>query len=180
MEKIILVGYPGSQHIVKASKYLVNKYLPQFEVVYLNYDGPINGWSSFCADYLEMLPDEKVIFSLDDYFIAGVNKAELDIALTEGDCVKLCVTTDQEHLEYPVTTQYTIWNRKLLISILRQTTSPWDFEMSGGRFINFVPKVRTCLDYDVHTALSKRWEGIKIDGLKYEDINYIINHKLLC
>ena len=29
--KVIIIGYPGSQHIVPASKYLTGKYLPGFD-----------------------------------------------------------------------------------------------------------------------------------------------------
>lgn len=178
--QIILVGYPGSQHIVQASNYLIRKYLPGFVPTFLNYEGRIEGWSNFCADYLENLSDEKIIFTLDDYFVSGASLIELKRAMKEGPCVKLCVTTEEEHLAYPVTTQYTIWDRKLLISILRNTTTPWDFEINGGHFIGDIkPTVHTCIYYDVHTALSARWKGIKVDGLSYEDINYIINNKLL-
>jgi hypothetical protein len=178
-KKIVLVGYPGSQHIVPASKYLVNKYLPGYEAIYLNYTGAIEGWSKFVADYLKGLDDEKVIFALDDYFISGADLDKLKVAWKWGDWVKLCETTEQEHEQYPVTTQYTIWTRELLIHILESTTTPWNFEMTGGKYINFTPDVYTCIYYDVHSALSNRWEGIHLDGLKHEDINYLINNKLV-
>jgi hypothetical protein len=177
--RVILIGHPGSQHIVEASKYLTSKYLPNFLISYLNYTGEISGWSNFVADHLETLDDEKVIFALDDYFISGSNLEELEKAMNEGSCVKLCETTVQEHMEYPVTTQYTVWDRKLLISILRRTNSPWDFELNGGKYVGITSTVHTCIYYDVHTALSARWEGIHVNGLSYEDINYLINHKLL-
>lgn len=177
--RVILIGYPGSQLIVPASTYLTHKYLPGFDVIYLNYTGEINGWSNFVADYLDSMDDEKIIFALDDYLLSGANLEELNLALNEGPCVKLCETTEQEHEEYPFTTQYTVWDRKFLISILRHTTSPWDFEINGGKYLSIKPTVRTCVYYDVHTALSARWQGIRLNGLSYEDINYIINNKLL-
>lgn len=178
MAKIILVGYPGSQHIVPVSRYLVEKYLPRFDVIYLNYEGEISGWSKFCADYLETLEDEKVIFSLDDYLVSGADLTKLRKAFSLGPCVKLCRSTPKEDVEYPVTTQYTVWDRILLIDILLKTTSPWDFEVNGSKLFTD-GETSTCVYYDVHTALSKRWEGVKLDGLSYEDINYIINNKLL-
>jgi hypothetical protein len=179
MAKIILVGYPGSQHIVPASRYLVNKYLPGYEVIFLNYTGAIEGWSKFVADYLKTIDDEKIIFALDDYFISGADVEQLKEAWKWGDCVKLCETSPEEHKEYPVTTQYTIWNRELLIHILRRTTNPWDFEMNGSKIMKEKSIFITCIHYDVHTALSARWKGIHVDGLNYEDINYLINNKLL-
>ena len=170
MAKIVLVGSPRSQEIVPLSKYLVNKYLP-YEVVFLNHEGELNNWSKFVADYLETLPDEKVIFGLDDYLLCGANLGELELA--DGPCVKLCETTWDEHKEYPVTTQYTLWDKQLLISILRQTTSPWDFEVNGSKLLPIKPAVKTCIYYDTHSALSGRWEGINFNQVKAEDIwNY--------
>lgn len=176
MQKVILVGHPGSQGIVRASAYLTSKYLPDFHVTYLNHEGDINNWSQFMATYLETLSDEKVIFALDDYLLNKVCIRCLRLALTEGPCVKLCETTEEEHLEYPVTTQYTVWDRQLLIEILNQTTSPWDFEMSGSKVMTVKPTVRTCIYYDVHSALSNRWNGINLKGVKDEDLNFIKEH----
>jgi len=173
--KIILIGYPGSQKLVPASKYLVDKYLTGFDVVWLNYTGEIEGWSKFVADYLQKLEDEKIIFALDDYLIAGTLQL-LDVNFGQEVCAKLCYCTPEENEEYPVTTQYTLWNRKYLISLLEQTTNPWDFEIRGSRIFKATGMKmahRPCLKYNVHSALSKGWEGVKLDGLNDEDIKEV-------
>jgi len=191
MLKIILIGHPGSQHIVKASTYLTAKYLPGFSITYLNYEGEINGWSKYVADYLKTLDDDKIIFALDDYLVSK----EIDQVLYEGYlevldnvintvCAKLCTSTKEEHEEYPVTTQYCIWKRKDLIEILEHTTSPWDFEMRGSSIFRLLNKLCywrdiPALEYDVHSALSNRWQGINLTGLKEEDINYLKQHEYI-
>jgi len=89
--RVFLVGYPGSKKILRASSYLVKKYLPNsFEINYLNFgnfkESNLNGcnylklgnlrlkgidsWSSYMFNVLKDLDDEYIIFSLDDYFLS--------------------------------------------------------------------------------------------------------------
>lgn len=173
--KIILVGYPGSQKLVPVSKYLVEKYLPGFEVRYLNHTGNVSDWSAFVATYLELLDDEKIIFALDDYLIrAPIDMKRYKEALTLKPCVKLFTCTEQEHREYPVTTQYTIWDRKELMELLKQTSSPWDFEINGSKLFKGTSTLLPCLDYDTSSALSPRWSGVRLN-LNEEDLVAIEN-----
>ncbi|MEK9208161.1 MAG: hypothetical protein AAB922_06765, partial [Patescibacteria group bacterium] len=61
--KVILIGHPDSQHIVKASSYLTHKYLGTgFDIIYLNYEGPVEKWSEYLADYFSKLDDKLIIF----------------------------------------------------------------------------------------------------------------------
>lgn len=182
---VALIGYPGSQKIVKASKYLVNKYLPiYFNVIYLNHKGEINWWSRYLSTFLEYLPDENIILALDDYLLA--NPIELGNYMNAetsmgGDvkCVKLCYSTLEEHEEYPVTTQYTIWNREYLISLLKRVRTPWEFEIGGSKLFDKKVLHKPCLDYFTNSSISARWEGIRLDGLKEEDIKYITENGLI-
>jgi hypothetical protein len=179
--KVILIGYTGSQCIVPASKYLTNKYLPDFCKIYLNYKGEINGWAIYLAGFLEYLPDEDIVFALDDYLIANeIDLVKFADALCEvgGDvvCAKLCQSTPDEHDEYPVTTQYTIWNREYLIELLGKVNTPWEFEIKGSAIFKQGNKKvlhRPCLEYFTNSSISGRWEGVRLDGLKDEDIKYI-------
>jgi len=183
--KIVLIGHPASQKIVPASKYLTSKYLPGFEVIYLNYEGPIDGWAPFIAGYLSSIKDKNIIFSLDDYLIADCfDMSKMFLAMHDiggGDvmCVKLCKSTDQEHKEYPVTTQYTLWNREYLIWLLLQVKNPWEFEIKGSQIFNKKVILRTCIDYFTNSSLSARWEGVNLTGLKEDDINYLKGNNLL-
>ena len=182
----MLVGYPGSQKIVPASKYLTEKYLPEFDTIYLNYKGPIDGWANYVAEFLKYLTDKTVIFALDDYLVAGgldkrqFEKAQIDIG---GDvvCVKLCECTTQEQEEYPITTQYCLWDREFLIWMLTCVQTPWQFEIGGSQIFKggspFTQGkrsiVRTCIPYFTNSSLSSRWEGVRFDGLTEEDIAQI-------
>lgn len=179
--KIIRIGYPGSARVKKMSDYLLDKYLPGFDYQYLFYEGKIEGWSEYIVNYLRSINDLIVVFALDDYllerkyndnyFTTAVN------GIAEGWAnIKLCECTKEEQEEYPVTTQFTIWNKEQLIFILKQTTTPWDFEIKGsliarsnGLKTHCVP----CIYYDVHSAISSRWPDINFGKLNQDDINEI-------
>lgn len=186
--KIILIGYPGSQCIVPASKYLTSKYLSGFEIIYLNYTGEIKRWADYVAEYLKTIPDENIIFALDDYLIADYidmvkfNAALVELEFSKVDCIKLCHSTPQEHYEYPVTTQYTIWKKASLIEILDHVYTPWQFETDGSILFKRKQKQvshRPCLKYFTNSSISGRWEGIRYDGLKQEDIDAITGGKIV-
>lgn len=179
--KIVLVGYPESQQILPATKYLIDKYLnANFDIEFLNYTGPIEGWASYLADYFETLTDDLVIFSLDDYLLAEpiamgrYNVALIQLSNPEVVCSKLFPCSEQEHSEYPITTQYTIWRRTYLIWLLRQLTTPWDFEIKGSEIFKESGKLSVrnepALKYNTSSALSKRWQGVSLKGLSYEDV----------
>jgi len=184
--KAYLVGYPVSQDIVPASRYLVEKYLP-FETTFINYEGNVKSWSAFIADYFRQLDDEYVIFALDDYLISHpLDERAFAYALNSVDeqtvCIKLCDCSEKDHQDYPVTTQWCLWNREYLISILDRTGDPWSFEMTGSNLHKEGGKVSLnipCIRYDPHSCLSSRWVGVKVDGLKEEDINYIEKNELI-
>ncbi len=182
--KIVLIGYPGSQKIVPASKYLTGKYLPGFDIHYINYKGDVKGWGGYVAACLTFLQDENIIFSLDDYLIADyieVSKYQSALYEMRGDVVsiKLCQCTPDEHAEYPVTTQYTIWNTRYLISLLQKINTPWEFEIHGSKLFNKTVLHRPCMDYFTNSSISARWEGVRLEGLKESDINYIKENGLL-
>ena len=179
--KVILIGHPGSQFLVPASKYLTGKYLPGFNVQYLNHRGPTEEWSKFLCEQLRFCGGTVVILSLDDYLLsAPIDMEAYEQAMSrfmeDGvRCVKLFECTDDEHLEYPVTTQYTVWDRRFLMKILQQTTDPWDFEMKGSRIfgsdresVSVKPAI-PALKYNTSSALSSRWKGVRLDGLSEED-----------
>ena len=185
MMKIILAGYPGSQRIVPASKYLTRKYLKGFDITYLNYKGGISGWSAYISGYLEALTDSYIIFALDDYLVSEPIDAEKFDDVTIGGkvvCVKLCESTPEEHIEYPVTTQYCVWNRKYLISLLERVKTPWEFEIEGSKLIRtdgYVSIHFPCIPYFANSSISSRWEGVRLDGLNEEDKKYILDNGLI-
>ncbi len=134
---IIFIGSSRSNIVIKASKYLADKYLPWFEKRYLKFDRDLEYWSVYLSGYLTALKDKYIMFGMDDFLFADYMDINIyNEALKEmgGDvvCVKLCNSTEEEHEEYPVTTQLSIWNREYLISILERTNSPWNFERAGS------------------------------------------------
>lgn len=175
--KVILMGYPGSQSIRKASVYLTKKYLKGLSVKYINYRYNLGGWSECVIANLKLLEDKYVILGLDDYLLNKPIDMEMVRALLiEMDstkvCAKLCNCTDAENESYPVTTQYSIWDREYLISLLARTNTPWDFELTGSRLFKEDGKqllYRPALNYYTNSALSKRWNGVKLDGLNEQD-----------
>lgn len=89
--KVFLIGHRGSKKILKASSYLVKKYLPSnFEIFYLNFGNfdesklnncnyismgsfrrkGVDSWSSYLNQVLSKFDDEHIIFSLDDYLLS--------------------------------------------------------------------------------------------------------------
>jgi len=182
---VTLVGYPGSQKIVKASKYLTNKYLPDYmQTSYINYKGDINKWAAYLSGWLDCLTTEYIVFALDDYLLAAApDEKKLNQAMSEigGDvvCIKLCHSTEQEHEEYPVTTQYTLWSREYLIELLSKVNTPWEFEIKGSRLFDKKVLHRPCLDYFTNSSISARWEGVRLDGLNEKDIKFIKENNLI-
>lgn len=190
--KIILVGYPGSQKIVAASQYLAQKYLLgnglDFELRYFNYKGPVDGWSRYVAGILDAIKDMYVIFSLDDYLIyQAIDKHIYFQALRlieDVDCVKLCCSTPDEHSEYPVTTQYCLWNREFLIDLLSHPDikTPWEFEIKGSAVFKSQKRsvqLRTCIHYFTNSSISSRWEGVRLDELNEEDLTHLKSNGLI-
>jgi len=190
--KIILAGHPGSQKIVPASKYLTSKYLlPEFQITYLNYEGPIEGWAHYLSDYLSSIKDDYIIFALDDYLISGpIDILQFELAKTYIEnkfgvvCVKLCHSTPEEHEEYPITTQYCIWDRDFLIWLLVQDeiNTPWEFEVIGSKMFKekkYYSVHVPCIPYFANSSLSARWKGVNLTGLKEEDVNYLKDNNLI-
>jgi hypothetical protein len=192
--KLILVGHPGSRIIRDASLHLIKKYTP-FEPVILEYHGNVNGWSDFIAEELRGMTDKYIVFALDDYLLAGpLNQDKFDLLLSKMDddfvCARLCdssfytnktIEGDLIRIEaddYTCTTQYSIWDREVLINVLEQTTTPWDFEINGSGFMNRISysvlgTEPPALTYNTNSSLSPKWEGVDLSGLSEEDVKEV-------
>lgn len=187
--KIILAGYEGSKRILPISSWLIKKYLSDYDVYFLNYGGydnklhhgiyvklddwqkgGVESWSRYIASYLKTLPDEYVIFALDDYLVSN----SLRLPDYEGyDCVNLCAGSDSDNKEYSCTTQYTIWRKECLIEALEQVKTPWEFEIEGSKYINKLGKkikFVSVLFYPDCSCLSSKWEGILLSDSNIKDL----------
>lgn len=231
--KIILVGHEGNKHILPASSYLVDKYIPKdFDVEFLNYGeydhellvrgryvmladeqiGGASSWSKYIKSYLETLEDEYVIFSLDDFFLCrnmDMNVYDVLLSKMENDkdivCAKLGLSPSYRPHEYEIidalsnieifkllgdapysaSTQYAIWNRKVLVEILSGVTDAWKFEMDGSLILNKMDKqiigsTTTCLSYCESSAVSNRHPNkVSVLGVKTNVVEDMIANKLL-
>lgn len=181
----IFIGSSKSDCIIKASKYLAKKYLPKScKRIYLKFDRDLEYWSVYLSGFLAALKDKFVMLGMDDFLIADyVDENIYKLALTQmGDdvvCAKLCYSSEEEHKEYPVTTQLSIWDRKYLISILEQTNSPWNFERRGSQIFDKTCLHLPCISYNTNSATSNRWEGYRLDGVKEEDITFLKENNYL-
>lgn len=180
--KAYLVGYPGSQKIVEASAYLAKKYLPpSIETIYLNYTGPIISWARSLSNFFSLLREEALIFALDDYLISAPMMAGdyLNALIEMSDrpevgCMKLCYASDEEHLDYPITTQWAVWRRAFLIECLNGVDTPWRFETANSHIykLNLLSSKsiqRPCLPYFTNSSISSRWQGVNVEGLNDVD-----------
>lgn len=193
--KLILVGHPGSRVVRKASKYLIDKYMPDFEQIWLEHKDSVNFWSGYISSYLRTLDDEHIVFTLDDYLLAKpIDMARFEFLLKMMDedkvCARLCdssfykeKTITGELIEvgvddYVCTTQYCIWNREALINVLEQIETPWQFEIEGSNFMNRISyqtigTVTPALEYNTNSSLSSKWEGVDLRGLSEEDVKEV-------
>ena len=203
--KVLLSGYEGSKFLIPATATLLKKYIPRgFDVYFLNYGDSVKlpfgkfvslkdvqdwvkNWSKDLHEYISTLKDEYVIFALDDYLMKGkLDKKRYKKALKkiggETVAVRLC-STDPEMInrgEYTVTTQYTIWNREVLLEILAGVNTPWEFEIQGSsNFNNAGYKVYgeevPILPYQESSALSPSFNRLNLTELSKEDKDIVNN-----
>lgn len=162
-------------------------------------------WTRYMREYIEKLDDEYVILGVDDHLINSPVDMDIYNKLknTLGGYIKsvrLCdctwypscqyntnndgIMSLKEDADYVVTGQYTLWERKSLLEILRVDRDVWNFESAGskeykdkGYRVNasFIPPFQ----YDTISALSAGNPKINLNGLKQEDLDYIKINNLL-
>ena len=179
---------------INFGEYTGNLYCGKYVNVGKTQLGGVQSWSKYVREYLMRLADEKVIYSLDDFLISTSPK-DYDTILNAMDsetvCARLCVNDfykphEKEDMgnglfrltpkaEYSVTCQYSIWNREYLISLLERVHTPWEFEIDGSKILNkegrkVIAANWTCIEYLDTSALSARWEGIRLSDKNKEDL----------
>lgn len=199
--KVVLVGHPGSQRIVPASKHLIEKYLPKdrFSFEFLNHTGDVSLWGQMVANFISQLTDPLVVFGLDDYLIDEPMNCdvfdELVFALmSEPDAVsaRLCQSRDQRTFvrpdgllqvtkdsPYSCTAQWAIWKREKLIQLLKVTGDPWNFEITGTAILNHsngyvIGSVAPALIYPDESCLSSKWAGVRVRGNSRENVKELV------
>jgi hypothetical protein len=160
--------------------------------------GGVSSWARYIADYLSSFDDNFIIFSLDDYFLSKPLDKEsyeklLNLMKTDDSigAAKLGITPSYRTDDYtiifddiyvlkkgavcPATTQYNIWNRKFLISLLEKISNPWEFEGLNNLDKLVIGSLSIPLKYPEPSSLSSRHpEKINVFGNSVEDIEKCI------
>lgn len=110
----------------------------------------VEPWSKRLYDVLQQIPEDYIIFSLEDFFLLGsvdntqikecLNWMKADKSIAEcrfstfetvnsgefyqSSEFRVC---PQEH-RYRIDTQFALWRKSFLISIINKTETPWQFE----------------------------------------------------
>jgi len=186
--KWLIVTCDKSEHIVPVQQYLFKKYAPDIKPEYIDMASlPVTNWGKYVA---KRIPEglEYCVFGLDDYLPTGPFDKSLffeaqyilktmgydRFELGYGACRKKGMVARElgelfNYLEYgqdtpySVSCQFSIWKTGALREALMSSTTPWDFE------INRKAKA-ACFSWPVmrwieESALSKKWEGINLNGL---------------
>lgn len=164
--------------------------------------GGKGAWSKYVHDYVDGLKDKYVILGVDDHLINSpvdmkvyrklvkeLKDNVVSARLCDVKWYKDYISLDEEiiklrkHADYSVTGQYTIWDRKVLLTILKETKDIWDFENGGSACFNsndwaVVASLNEPFKYDTVSALSGN-SPVNYAGVEKEDLNYITNN-LLC
>jgi hypothetical protein len=118
---------------------------------------------------------------------ADINELKCVINETED----IFIYERKKHINYQLVLQPGIWNRQYLCAMLSVRSSPWEFELNttyiannNNNYFNISSskdkEYKKCiLSYCTNSALSSKWNGICVLGLKHEYINELINNNLI-
>ena len=187
---IYLLTSDKTYYILNLSLYMWKKFLPNYstikvlgfnkgkeicdnynvEFVSLGKSQNINMFTKYIYDYLEDIPDEFIILSLDDFF--PINPIKLNLLsqvkqkminnnklvkcvlnssyyLTDDDSIIDNVTCNNSDL-YKLSLQISLWNVKYLLKYLSIGLSPWDFELYEPKDTdNYIIKISNIKKSDV-------------------------------
>lgn len=165
--------------------------------------GGVKSWAKYIKNYLSDLDDEFIIFSLDDYFLSkpldksafekllnlmkkdnSIGAAKLGFSpsyrTNDYDLIDNDIYVLKKDAVCPATTQYNIWNKKYLISLLEKISNPWEFEGIEILDKNIIGSLTIPLKYPEPSSLSSRHPGkINVFGNSIEDIEKCIKLKYL-
>lgn len=178
--------------------------------------GGANSWSKYICEYLNTIDDKHIIFILEDFFpTASPNFNRLNHALTVcrhneligrfdisidtytypgfvtvANLGEVDLIEKPKWSNYRISTQPSVWSRSFLITILSQTTTPWDFEINGSiisnnynyRILAFGDSTyRNFPSYWIHKgAVSRFHEGkVNVLGLDIPTIKDMVKEGLL-
>lgn len=152
------VYWSSLQEVIVVSDVKPKFELPDnFKIRTMNNDSPLpkEKWSDGLIVMLENIQDQHFVLMLEDYWLVrGVDHQAVgslaDYASIHGDILRVDLTDDRQYAgdmydigywgrldlvatppdsPYQVSLQAAIWNRDLLVSLVRPDLSPWEFEL---------------------------------------------------
>lgn len=161
-------------------------------------------WSANLSSILKTINDEYILLGLDDFFLSKKLNAEnflylfkqltsnskyISAELTLSPMEKLLdrnlkqkkIYVYPKSYGFSINTQWRIWNRSYLISLLEKTTDAWNFEVLGSNILNnsnykSISSYQYVLDYPEISAVTQRNKGkVSVFANQYKDIEEMIN-----
>ena len=166
---------------------------------YFRYGG-VNSWANNLVKFFKNLDEEILIFCLDDYLLTkklnedmlkkiiqkmtnSSNIANAQLSITTNQLNKNYTLDDDgfNYLNpdamYSAITQWSIWKKDTLITLLENIKSPWEFELKGSKILNNL-NLKTLISdppiliYPDGSSLSGRNKGkISVLGNQIKDID---------
>lgn len=225
--KVLVATSDKTSHILTAFEYLMDKYCPELtDIEILGYgvfpklgdkykcislhshQKSINEWCERLHKHIAKLPDEFVMFGLEDLLLVRpinydtfdkgfeLMKLNRNIARYElgtGHCwheVTNPIENSPFYLYgteslYRISTQWAIWRKDYLLEYLRQGWSAWDFEIEGSRIAATDGRDVMCGYSDhawhwVHSALSGKYpDMVNVIDIERNDVEDMIEKGIL-
>ena len=200
--KWLIITCNKTKHILPAYMHQFNKYVPTdiFEPIVIDLeDMPVGEWTRNVLSKIDNIIElhEKAIFSLDDYLITDkfnleyfnhisrivkFNRFELGFTATRaGVQTKLGYNMYRYTDSYRASCQISAWDVGSLYGSLLdgKGKSPWMWENEGKVDGIVIGGKVTTLKYIEHSALSQKWEGINLDGMKEDDVDDLVSLGLI-
>ncbi len=198
--RFLLATSDASAYIRPVQNYLFDKYMNGNMPEYIDMkSNPIEDWCKTMLKALDKEDGDLVFFGLDDFLITsplkakeffmahkillngGYERFELGYAYRSFNRDIFIENTTYDgttYLSYPpeaiysVSTQFSLWKTDALRRVLAEVDgTPWIFETQGK--CSAACFLFPVFGYIEESALSKRWEGINVNGMKKEDYEHI-------
>ena len=114
---------------------------------------------------------------------------ELDEIIVNND--NMFIYKRKKPVNYQLVLQPCLWNRTYLLSMFETPNTPWTFELYQSNMANMndgyfnISTSKDCsykkciMCYSTQSALSSKWNGISVLGLKHEYVIELIQQRLL-
>jgi len=193
MKWYIITSQVGEK-ILPIQKHLFRKYIPEIRPNIIDLeDKPLKDWCKNVALAIEESnPTDAIALFLDDHLLldrvvrsvslpSELERLELGVRTTNHDT---CIDSNKWFLSYSNETPYkvscqpSIWRTEALLRVLKKVDGdPWQFELEGVCTAGIVrdPIIKTMDE----SAISNRWKGLNLRGMRAEDFAYCVDNNLL-